>query len=141
MSEDFMIPLAAIALPAIIVPTVLGFRHAAKKRDFQHRERMKALETGQPVPGEAGWPVAVATAMIGAGVPLVSFSLTMVASLNNYTLPAEIWIAPTVASVVALIASVSVARAMQHRTTPPAPDQAKPTAYDPDAYDVVGSRG
>ena len=144
MTDDvLMVPLAAIALPVILVPTILSFRHAARKRDNQHRERMKALETGQPVPGEAAWPAAVACAAVGLGVPIGSFFLTWMACLTVPNLPAPVWIAPAAVSLVALMSAGQIAETLGRRSrTPSKPAiDAKPPMYDPDAYDVVGARG
>src|SRR3954465_10682088 len=89
MQPDPLIPLAGIALPAVLVPTILTFRHAARKREYAHKERMKALETGQPVPGESAWPAAFVCASIGAGVPLGSFLFTWLASVTGPGLPSD----------------------------------------------------
>ena len=145
MREELLIPLAAIMLPAVIVPTALAFRHAAKKREHQHLQRMKALETGQPVPGEVTWPAAVACSLIGAGVPLIAFSLTFVVAISSsHPRQGELWIAPTIVSVCALLSSIAIAKVMTRAKTPITLDShrnGKPPVYDPDAYDVVGTRG
>lgn len=145
MSDDFLaVPLAAIALPAVLVPMVMALRHAAVKRDNQHRERMKALETGQPVPGESGWPAAFACASVGAGVPLGSFLFTWLASVSTPRLPGEIWFAPAVVSLVAILCSMGIAGAMPRQVKAPAArplGHGKSMVHDPDAYDVVDSRG
>jgi hypothetical protein len=142
--EALMIPMAGISLPLILVPIILGFRQVAKKREFQHRERMKALETGQAVPGESNWPQAFVCAAIGAGVPIGSFLFTFLAWICKSASPGEIWVAPAVVSLVAVISSASLGSSMfasdKSKSKAEAELNGKP-AFDPDAYDVVGSRG
>jgi len=58
----------------VIVVISLSLRHESKKRQLRHAERMKAFETGQPMPeGE----VARATALgfIGVLVPLAAIGI------------------------------------------------------------------
>lgn len=144
MSEDVLIPLAAIGLPMLLVPSILTFRHVAKKRDLQHIERMKALETGRPVPGESYWPQAFVCTAIGAGVPVASFLLTLMAWVSRHGTPPEIWIAPTIVSFIAVAGGVHASTTMFRPSRAATPTDAhlngKPS-FDPDAYDVVGSRG
>jgi hypothetical protein len=141
MHPDIVIPLAGIALPMILVPTILTLRQAGKKREYAHLERMKALEMGQPVPGESNWAQAFACAAVGLGVPSVAFLFTMIAVLNAPSTPGEIWMAPAVVSCFALMSSAGMAgKVFCTRKKPDAPAEAK-FQMDPDAYDVVGSRG
>jgi len=144
MNPDIVIPLAGIALPAFLVPTILTFRQAAKKREHLHLERMRALEMGQPVPGESSWPQAFVCAMVGAGVPLGSFLFTWLASVTTMPrLSGEVWFAPTVVSLGALAFASQLAGTLfrpSRATASTAHLNGKP-AMDPDAYDVVGSRG
>ena len=141
MHSELMIPLAGIALPAVLVPMILGFRQAARKREYEHMERMKALETGQPVPGERHWPQAMVCATVGAGVPIAAFVFTMIAALNVPNMPGEVWIAPTVVSCVALMSSATLAgKVFGTKKKAAEPGEAK-HQMDPDAYDVVSSRG
>jgi len=137
-----IIPLAGISLPLVLVPLILAFRHSAKKREFSHRERMKALETGRPVPGEGANPaVAVVCMAIGTGVPTVSFVFTWLASLTAPHLAAGIWVAPAVVSSIALLVAYRLASTLLCPVRASnEPLIGKPT-FDPDAYDVVGSRG
>jgi hypothetical protein len=146
MIDNLIIPLAGIALPAVIVPTILAFRHSAKKREYEHLERMKALETGQPVPGESQLAAATTCVAIGAGVPIGAFFFTLIASLSSPNMADEVWIAPVVVSGIALMSSLSLARSLfrpkapANSTIADAHLNGKPS-FDPDAYDVAGSRG
>ncbi len=137
-----VIPLAGIALPLMLVPTIIAMRQAAKKREYEHLERMKALETGQPVPGEAAWPAALVCAAIGAGVPVGSFLFTFLASVNSPQMPGEIWMAPGVVSALALFTCRKMASTLFRPATLPStvPLNGKP-AFDPVAYDMAGHHG
>ena len=42
----------AVLMIVVALPVVLSMRHAARDREFQHAERLKALEVGLPWPGE-----------------------------------------------------------------------------------------
>lgn len=139
MHPEIVVPLAGIALPVILVPMIMGIRQASKKREFEHLERMRALEMGQPVPGESNWPEAFACAMIGAGVPIGAFLFTFLAAVNMPRLPGEVWLAPAVVSCFALMASAGLAKTLFHPTKAVKADVK--LQMDPDAYDVVGSRG
>jgi hypothetical protein len=71
-----ILPLVALLIPIILVPTILGLRHARIDRELEHRERMRALELGRTLPKDEPWwsPGRIALA-IGAGVPMVVFFL------------------------------------------------------------------
>ena len=101
---------------------------------------MKALETGQPVPGESQLAAAFACVAIGAGVPIAAFLFTLIASLNSPSLADEVWIAPVVVSCFALMTWPAWPARSSPKKKADAHANAKPP-MDPDAYDVVGSRG
>ena len=140
--EEFAIPMTAICLPLILVPTILAMKLHRNKREWEHQERMKAMEMGLPVPGTNAWPSAVAIA-IGAGVPLGAFLFTWLARLTASTAD-EVFIAPTIVGAIAVACGTSLGR----RLIPPSRRPGEATAashekpaLDPDAYDVVGRRG
>ena len=141
MRPEIVVPLAGIALPAFLVPLILAFRQGSKKREFAHMERMRALEMGQPVPGESLWPQAFTCAMIGAGVPIGAFLFTFLAAVNMPSLTGEVWMAPGVVSCFALMASAGLAKTLFHPTKDTKGKAQAKLQMDPDAYDVVGSRG
>ncbi len=150
MHEDLIIPLAGIMLPMILVPSIIMLVHRQKKREWQHQERLRALETGLPAfaPDRAlgGGTVAV----IGAGVPIASVLTAWMTTiclpyLHDYMLIiAVVWGCAFLISTVALITSLALGVLLM-RSRKPADSvdyfaAAKP-AYEPDAYDVVSSRG
>ena len=146
MTEDaaIAIPLAGIALPLVLVPTILAFRQIQKKREYQHLERMKALETGRSVPGESNWPQAFVCAAVGAGVPIAAFLFTFLAWVNRSGTPGEIWVAPAVVSLGAVMSSMGLVSSLFASDKSKAkidPGLNGKPVLDPDAYDVVSSRG
>ncbi len=140
-----LVPIVGMMIPMVIVPTTLILKHAARKRELDHIERMKGMELGcSPPPSSLGWPAALAASAIGVLVPLGSFGMTLVA-VEATAAPEEIWFAPVVVSLAALIASwVIFARGIASQLawqSPQHPSSLAKPAFDPDAYDVVGSRG
>ena len=45
--EVILIPIIALMIPIVIVPTALAFRHARFLREVEHKERMRAMELGR----------------------------------------------------------------------------------------------
>src|SRR4051794_12300341 len=81
MMENTIIPLFGMLIPIVIVPTALGIRHARHLREFEHAERMKALELGRTLPQDVRWETAPKVAVwIGAGVPIGVFGCAWLAS-------------------------------------------------------------
>jgi len=86
MSEDAflmtgLIATAVVAILLIVValPVVLSMRHAARDRELQHTERLKALEVGRLLPGDppphglngsAGSAIAVWVPICALGIAL-----------------------------------------------------------------------
>jgi hypothetical protein len=149
-----IIPLAGIALPLFLVPTIMLLKQGHQKRHWRHLERMQALAAGVPVPPLSSPPGTAAVIAIGAGVPICSVFAAMIATLNmhRYTPdgPAQIaivWAFALIVSMGALTTSLILA-VLQNRAHARAAssfadaafDSSKPT-YDPDAFDVVSRRG
>jgi hypothetical protein len=140
--NPIVIPLAGIALPLFLVPTILVLKHHQRKREWEHLERLKALEMGQPLPGTDAWPAAAAIA-IGAGMPVGVFFAAWMACL---TAGAEsVVFVPAMFVGLAGVGGgvMTMTRLLGSRRTPKTPEHlanGKPE-FDPDAYDVVGRRG
>jgi hypothetical protein len=138
--NELLIPIVAILMPVVLVPTILILRHISKKREWEHLERIKSMELGMPVPGNESWPAKVCIA-IGAGVPIVAFFFAFVASQDSEA-GGGVWAAATMVGVSGVLSgSVLATRLLPSRRGRPHPDVAAKPAYDPDAYDVVSSRG
>jgi hypothetical protein len=145
---------AAIAAVAFFtcagVMVVYGIRQEQRKRELEHDERMKRLELGLPEPAlGAAWPRALVCAAIGAGVPVAAFVVTLIAFLWKPFVEPEIWVAPVVVSLVAVLTggllAVKLLSPTESSGLGAGPARltrgvSKPAA-DPDAIDVVAARG
>jgi hypothetical protein len=108
-----------------------------------HEERMKAMEMGfSPPPKVSRWPTAIYCGAVGVGVPATTFLLTWMGS-QSFRAPQDIWVAPSIVSIVALIGTSIVAGigfAQSDRSVQPEKSSttvAKPAA-DPDSLDFSG---
>jgi hypothetical protein len=110
----FMVAMAGVG---IVIPVVIL---AWRKTQMAHLERMKAMELGYPLRTCRG-PLALYCGVVGASVPH------------------DIWVAPTVVSVVALIGVSIVAGTGFGRSDASAQPQPKTKpAQDPDTVDFAG---
>ena len=148
--DPLIIPVIAILMPLILVSTILVMKHRHKRREWEHRERIKAMELQMPFPRGIGAGSSKGVAAIGAGVPVASVLAAFLTGLawqplpgDEFPLPIVAWVCAVVISIVALATSLILAY-MHARATVKAEsstqmDYAKPV-FDPDAFDVVGSR-
>ena len=141
--DPVIIPIVGMLIPIIIVPTALGIKHARYLREVEHAERMRAMELGRTLAEDEkhSWTPTGIAGSIGVGVPLGVMSIAFIASTKVG--PSDtLWMAAAMIGVAGVICG-SILAAMQlskaHQTSA-APLDAKP-AYDPDQFDVVGSRG
>ena len=145
---------AAVAILLVLFTcALLLIRNGHRRREWEHAERIKALEMGQPLPArDAPWTRAWICIAIGAGVPLIAFVLTGIAHERPGTADA-IFIAPAIVSVLSVISATVLGGFLFHKPLSAkmlASDHdgsnagpgfvGKPMA-DPDAIDVVGRRG
>ena len=79
-NPTWIIPVAAIALPLFLVPTLVFLKMIMKKREWRHLEKMEAIRTGMPVPAESALPGPGTLALVGAGVPAASVLSAMTAT-------------------------------------------------------------
>ncbi|HEY2158672.1 MAG TPA: hypothetical protein VGH33_23780 [Isosphaeraceae bacterium] len=137
--DPLIIPIAALAIPIIVAPTAMAFKHAAKLRDLEHVEKMRALELGRFNPGDGEWTTnGRIGAGIGAGVPIVSMIAAMVTTLEA-GFHEEIWMATAMVGVAGVICGTLLVGLSRSAAAKDQSD-AKPV-YEPDAFDVVGTRG
>jgi hypothetical protein len=154
MNDALLIPLTAINLPLILVPTILTMKHRQKKREWIHLERMRAMQLGLPTPPTDNHAGAGSVIAIGAGVPVASVIAASIAcgsvpygSPHSLSIAAVTWGCAFLVSAGAMAASVAlgIAQLRYCRTSDQSEllDQglADKPAFDPDAYDVVGRRG
>ncbi len=148
--DPLVIPIIAILMPLVLVPTVIVLKHRHRRREWEHKERMKAMEIRLPVSASESSGMGRAIAGIGAGVPIVSVLAAFVTTLTwdsttggDVPIPAVAWGCASLISALALGSSLILA--YMHPRTPSAVEtahemnNAKP-AFDPDAFDVVSSR-
>ena len=146
--ESFAI-LGVVGLGLVIAGFTSGMKQAHRRKELEHLERIKAMEMGlAPQPTGLDWPAAAVCIAIGAGVPVGSFVVAWLATLTADA-PDGIWVAPVFVS----FAAIGSARKLAYRIIDPTKSgsgkgvikqvpvsDGKP-AFDPDAFDVVGSRG
>jgi hypothetical protein len=138
--DPIVIPIAGIMLPMVLVPSIIAMKHAHRRREWEHAERMKALEMGLPLPGKEGWSALVCTS-IGAGVPIAALIAALIGSQGHESEAA--WAAAGMVGLGGVISGSTLATRLfpSRRRTKEVDLHAKPPEFDPDAYDVVGRRG
>ena len=140
----YLIPIFGMLIPIIIVPTALGIKYAQRVREFEHKERMRALELGRTLPGDEPWssPARISLS-IGAGVPVSVFGLAWLAT-QAVGYQERIWMGATMVGLGSVICgSILAAKHFTLRAEAEslaANANPKPV-MDADAFDVVGSRG
>jgi hypothetical protein len=147
--DPMWIPILGIMLPIVLVPLIMLLKHRTLQREWQHKERMKAIEMGAPPsPATAGGSVVA----IGAGVPIASVIAATVTSLSyesnssgdEVAVFGIAWGCAFLISILGMVFGVILARiqgrARKETESLHATQDGKPI-FDPDAYDVVSSRG
>jgi ABC-type Fe3+ transport system permease subunit len=148
--EPLLIPIVAILMPLALVPTILVLKHRHKRREWEHRERIKAMELQMPVPRGFASVSTRGVAAIGAGVPIASVLAAFLTGVSwdpttpdDIPLPVVAWGCAVLISGGALVTSLILAfmhaRAAEKAESFAQVDYGKPV-FDPDAFDVVGSR-
>jgi hypothetical protein len=144
MIDPILIPFAGIALPVILVPTILGIRYARHEREMEHAERMRALELGRTLPkDESWWTLPRIGAAIGAGVPASVFFCAWQASESLQEAKVA-WIGASIVGLGAVICGTKLVGQHFSRRGLSADRADGFHAKDPidaDAFDVVSSRG
>ena len=143
-----LIPLAGILMPLVLVPTIIAMKHAGRKREMAHRERMRAMEQGRlptSARGSQGW-AALTCIAIGLGVPVTSLMMAVSTTAGMHRIDPTVWSTSALVGGAGVIAGATLAlRTLGDRdadavATGHADAWSKPS-YDPDALDVVGRRG
>ncbi len=63
------IPILGIMLPIVLVPIIMILKHRTLQKEWQHKERMQAVELGVPA---ASAHLGGSIAAVGAGVPITA---------------------------------------------------------------------
>jgi hypothetical protein len=132
----------------VLMGISFAVKQARRRKEMEHAERMKSLEMGLvPQPSGLDWPAASICIAVGAGVPIGSFLVAWFATMTS-DVPGEIWLAPVFVSFAAIGSTRKLAfRIIDPKNGLKSVSRAQTTstvdkpAFDPDAYDVVGSRG
>jgi hypothetical protein len=149
--DPLVIPIVAILMPIVLAPTIMILKHRHSRREWEHLERMKAIETRLPIPTRQALAGPGSVTAIGAGVPSVSVLGALMTTLlweplaihDSATVPAVAWGCALFISIGAMITSLKLAALRQNSVKDAEASDAlsngKPV-YDPDAFDVVSSR-
>jgi hypothetical protein len=150
--DPLYIPIVAILMPLFLVPTVLVMKHRHQRGKWEHLERLKSIEAQSPMPIRRAIERVGGIAAIGAGVPAISVLGAFLTTLiweplpgdDAAAVPAIAWGCAVLISIGAMITSLKLV-SMQHSAQKESEyahsiDDHKPV-YDPDAFDVVSSRG
>lgn len=104
---------------------------------------MKALELGRTQAEDEPWTPAHIAVAIGVGVPFGSLGIAWLAGQNSVAVAQPISVAAGIIGLGGVICGTILAlhhSATHGRTSTPYQHEEK-LAYDPDTFDVVGSRG
>src|SRR5947207_1414383 len=114
--QEIIIPVTAILMPLLLVPTIITLKHRHRRREWEHLERMKAMEVQLPVPRGQGSAGSRGVAAIGAGVPVASVLAAFLTGLtwqpktrDDFLVPVVAWGCAVVISAAALLTSLIVA--------------------------------
>jgi len=150
--DPLLIPILGILMPLVLVPTIIVLKHRHARREWEHKERMKAMEIQLPTPPGQSPGKGTAIAAIGAGVPIASVLAALLATvaIGEQSPPADsipltgiAWGCAALISFCALVTSLILAsmspKAAKEVDSAANVMNGKPV-FDPDAYDVVSSR-
>jgi hypothetical protein len=143
--DPLIIPVVALLLPVVLVPTIMSIKHRHTVREWEHLERMRALATGVSRVGNSEYPRSIAA--IGTVVPAAAVCMAFLTSTEG---PSEVDGVPVsaiawgCAAVISLAAfATSLLLALIHGRPDRSASQlqtAKPV-FEPDAFDVASHRG
>ena len=143
LSTLLLVIFASVAVLMIVValPVVLSMRQAAKDRELLHAERLKALEMGRPLPGEATTQSSAGATGVGVWVPICAFGIALAAtqhSENSQAADFAAWISAGCVGVTGVICGtiLTLHNAMKDGQSAPAKPQ-----FEEHEIDTVSSRG
>ncbi len=151
--DPLIIPIVAILMPLLLVPTIMTMKHRMKQREWEHLERMRAMNGPQPLTRLGNWVGAGGVAAIGAGVPIAAMLGALVTTVSYRDIPYDGVPVPAIAWGCAVLVSLGgfgtslLLATMQARlqrqldSVAAAEIRAEKPVFDPDTFDVVGTRG
>jgi hypothetical protein len=120
------IPILGIMVPIVLVPTIMILKHRTLQKEWQHKERMQAIELGVPA----------ASAHLGGSIAPEGEEVAVMGI---------VWGCALMIGAIAMVSSLFLAH-MHTRVRKDAESSlhvgrnGKPV-FDPDAFDVVSNRG
>jgi hypothetical protein len=149
--DALIIPVVAILMPLVLVPTIIYMKQRHRRQQWEHLERMRTLDSSAPFPSAHAPVGSGGVAAIGAGVPIASViaafltcTISDVRAEDQIPMAGIAWGCALLISAAAMATGLilAVMQARARRQSESAAFQAdKPAVYDPDAFDVVSSRG
>src|SRR5262245_35462355 len=82
MSDELLIPMTAILMPAVLVLSIMVVRFRQGRREAEHLERMKAMDLGY-TPATPHGSRSLGVVAIGAGVPAMSVFMAWLTSVTT----------------------------------------------------------
>jgi hypothetical protein len=143
------IPILGIMLPIVLVPMIMILKHRTLQKEWQHKERMQAIEMGVPA---ASAHLGGNIAAVGAGVPITAVIAAVVTTLSFDSPEGEqvavlgiVWGCALMIGAIAMVASLFLAHMhtrvrKESESSLDFASNGKPS-FDPDAFDVVSNRG
>ena len=150
MSNALVIPLAGIFMPLVLALSIVRMKHRQKQRQWRHEERLRTLELGLPLPEPELRLGSGSVVAIGAGVPAATVLAAAMTSLHvsyssqdSIPLVAISWGCACLISSAALFTSLVLGTklARSRGASELAELLAGKPSCEPDAFDVVSSRG
>ena len=142
------IPIVGILMPLALVPMIIILKHRSLRREWQHKERMKAMEMGLPA---AAANLGTSVAAVGAGVPVAAVIGAVMTTLAYPAPEGEevavlgiVWGCALMIGATGMISSLILAHIntrAQRETESLHPMRNGKPVFDPDAFDVVSNRG
>ncbi len=122
------------------LPIWLGIKHDARKRELEHLERIRAIESGRPIPGESkGWTPGRVAVAIGAGVPLQAFIIGWLAVLTTDTPGEFVWSSVGAIGATSVICGTILAfRIPIDRLSGMQQEQETKPSVNPEAFEMAG---
>ena len=144
---ETVIPVVAILMPLFLVPTIILLKQAGRKREWEHRERMKALELGLPVPGSEAWTGRAAIA-VGGIMPVGVFAVAWLASVSSHHPDESPWLAAAIVGGLGVFCGARLVGSLAGRRggdesaeAAVRPAGLRKPAFNPDAYDAIARHG
>lgn len=121
-----------------------GIRHDRIKREMAHKERLRALELGRPLPGDRPWLTPTRIGFLtGVIVPICVMAFAA-RSVSSAGYQGEIWKFCGIVSMAAVLSGAvvtCVASNNESASRGKVADRAVKSNVDEDLYDVVSARG